>query len=136
MIYPLLSEYIEAILSPQDSFDELKDLKPVLDESGRPIMSSGNFAVVFKMEDTSKKLFALKCFLREQEGRAESYKLIADQLEKVDDYPYFVKVRYLEKELFVDTSTSDETEFPVLIMDWVEGKTLDKYIREQYHCEG
>ena len=131
MIYPLLSEYIEAILSPQDSFDELKDLKPVLDESGRPIMSSGNFAVVFKMEDPSRKHYALKCFLREQDGRAESYKLIADQLDYVDDCPYFLKVRYLEKELFVDTSTSEETEFPVLIMDWVEGKTLDKYIREQ-----
>jgi serine/threonine protein kinase len=36
----------------------------------------------------------------------------------------------LDKELFVDSNVTDETEFPVLLMDWVEGKTLDKYIRE------
>jgi thiamine kinase-like enzyme len=44
--------------------------------------------------------------------------------------PYLVSIRYLEKELFVDTDQTTETEFPVLLMDWVEGKTLDKYLRE------
>ena len=128
MIYPLLSEYIDAILSPEDSFDELKDLHPVLDAAGRPVMSSGNFAVVFKMEDASGKQYALKCFLREQEGREQSYRLIAEQLEEIES-PYFLKVKYLENELFVDTATSEQEEFSVLLMDWVEGKTLDKYIR-------
>lgn len=32
--------------------------------------------------------------------------------------------------MFVDTNNSEEYEFPVLIMDWVEGVTLDKYIRQ------
>ena len=36
----------------------------------------------------------------------------------------------MEKELFVDTMQTNEIEFPVLLMDWVEGKTLDKYLRE------
>ena len=129
MPYPLLSEYIDAILSPEDSFEELKGLQPVLDSTGRPVMSSGNFAVVFKMEDASKKQYAVKCFLREQEGREQSYKLITRELSRLDS-PYFLKARYLEKEIFVDTTTSEQTEFPVLVMDWVEGKTLDKYIRE------
>lgn len=31
--------------------------------------------------------------------------------------------------MFVDTQNSDETEFPILLMDWVEGVTLDNYIR-------
>ena len=30
----------------------------------------------------------------------------------------------------MDSANSDESEFPVLLMDWVEGVTLDKYIRE------
>lgn len=47
-------------------------------------MSSGNFAVVFKMEDKQNgRLYAVKCFLREQEGREESYKLIASELEYI-----------------------------------------------------
>ena len=43
MNYPLISEYIEAIKSPEDNFDKLHHLRPVLVEDGQPIMSSGNF---------------------------------------------------------------------------------------------
>ena len=130
MNYPLISEYIETIKSTEDNFDELTYLRPVLGDDGEPMMTSGNFAVVFKMEDVQTgKLYALKCFTKEQEGREEAYKQIAEELEGVDS-PYIVPIKYLEKELFVDTDQTDETEFPVLLMDWVEGQTLDKYLRE------
>lgn len=130
MNYPLISEYIEAIKSAEDNFDELSYLRPVLGDDGLPIMTSGNFAVVFKMKDeTTGKLYALKCFTKEQEGRAEAYKQIAEELKDVDS-PYLVSILYLDNELFVDTGQTEEAEFPVLLMDWVEGKTLDKYLRE------
>lgn len=128
-MYPLLSEYIDAILSSDDNFEQLKGLKPVLDDTGRPVMSSGNFAVVFKMEDENGKLYALKCFLRDQNNREKSYLAIAEELSLLQS-SYFVNVQYLPNELYVDTNTSEQTEFPVLLMDWVEGLTLDKYIRE------
>ena len=41
-------------------------------------------------------------------------------------------MRYYERELFVDSSVSSESEFPVLLMDWVEGSTMELYIREHY----
>ncbi len=130
MNFPLISEYIESIKSAEDNFKELINLCPVLEDDGQPVMTSGNFAVVFKMKNVETgKLYALKCFTKEQEGRAEAYHQIADELKDVDS-PYFVSLRYLEKELFVDTEQTNETEFPVLLMDWVEGKTLDKYLRE------
>ena len=130
MNYPLISEYIEAIKSPEDNFEELTNLRPVLDGDGEPIMSSGNFAVIFKMQDESTgNFYALKCFTKNQEGRAEAYHQIAAELKDVDS-PYLVSLRYLDKELFVDTNQTTETEFPVLLMDWVDGKTLDKYLRE------
>ena len=130
MNYPLISEYIEAIKSAEDNFDKLKHLRPVLDDYGQPVMSSGNFAVVFKMKDEQTgKFHAVKCFLREQKGRAQAYRMIAEAIEYVGS-TFLTPIKYLEKELFVDTSTSDETEFPVLLMDWVEGVTLDIYIRE------
>lgn len=130
MNYPLISEYIEAIRYAEDNFATLTNLRPELDDNGNPIMSSGNFAVVFKMKDVSTgKLHALKCFTREQKGRSDSYKLISEELQKVNS-PYVIKVEYLEKELFVDTSLSEETEFPVLLMDWVEGQTLTAFLQE------
>lgn len=130
MNYPLISEYIEAIKSAEDNFEELSCLRPVLGDDGLPVMTSGNFAVVFKMKDEqSEKFYAVKCFTKEQEGRAEAYREITKELKDVSS-PYLTSVRYLDKELFVDTDQTTETEFPVLLMDWVEGKTLDKYLRE------
>ena len=84
MNYPLISEYIEAIKSAEDNFKELTNLRPVLGEDGQPVMSSGNFAVVFKMWNRrNRNYYAIKCFTKEQFLRAESYQLIADELNKV-----------------------------------------------------
>lgn len=133
MNYPLISEYIDAIKSAEDNFEELSHLRPVLDTNGIPVMSSGNFAVVFKMKsETDGKLYAVKCFTKEQEGRSKSYKQIAEKLKSVTS-DYLIPIKFYEKDLFVDTSQTDNTEFPVLLMDWVEGKTLDKYLRENIH---
>lgn len=130
MNYPLISEYIEAIKSAEDNFEELTNIRPVLGDDGQPVMTSGNFAVVFKMQDKeTDKFYALKCFTKEQEGRDEAYHQIADALKDVES-PYLVSLRYLDKELFVDTEQTTETEFPVLLMDWVEGETLYNYLRE------
>ena len=130
MNYPLISEYIEAIKASGDNFEQLNNLRPVLSEDGEPVMTSGNFAVVFKMKDEKTgKLHAVKCFLRDQEGRAEAYRMIAEELEHVSS-TFLTPIKYLDKELFVDSNNSDETEFPVLLMDWVKGETLDKCIQK------
>lgn len=128
MQYPLISEYIEAILSSEDNFDKLSNLIPILDEYGNPIMSSGNFAVVFKMTDGEKD-YAIKCFLKEQKGRKEAYNQICDYMSSIHT-KHFVSTSYYEKELFVDTTQTEENEFPVLLMDWVDGLGLEEYISQ------
>ena len=132
MQYPLISEYVKAIQDAGDNLEQLAHLTPVLDDHGEPYRSSGAFAVVFKMQDKSTgKYYALKCFTEEQQGRAEAYRQIADELDMVDS-PYITSVKYMEKELFVD-SQCEEDEFPVLLMDWVEGETMETYIAANYH---
>ena len=131
MQYPLISEYLAAIRDAQDNLDKLSHLVPVLDNYGEPYRSSGAFAVVFKMKDEQTgKCYALKCFTEEQEGRAEAYRQIAAELEYVDS-PYITPVKYLEKELFVNSNCEDD-EFPVLLMDWIEGETMETYIADNY----
>lgn len=76
MNYPLISEYIEAIKSAEDNFDELSYLRPVLDKDDTPIMRVGDTSVVFKMQDEEGDLYAVKCFLKEQIGRSDNYKMI------------------------------------------------------------
>ena len=128
MNYPLLSEYCSAVKQAADNFDQLQHLRPVLDAQGSLIMSSGNFAVVFKMhDDQAGKDVAVKCFLKEQEGRAESYRLISQELSFTSSN-FLTSIRYLEKELFVASNSTDEEEFPVVLMDWIEGETLDRYV--------
>ena len=129
MQYPLISEYVRAIQDASDNLGELTHLVPVLDDHGEPYRSSGAFAVVFKMKDEQTgKCYALKCFTEEQEGRAEAYRQIADELEFVDS-TYITSVKYLEKEIFVDSSC-EEDEYPVLLMDWIDGETMETYIAE------
>ena len=132
MQYPLISEYVKAIQDAGDNLEELAHLTPVQDDHGEPYRSSGAFAVVFKMQDNrTGKYYALKCFTEEQQGRAEAYRQIADELDLLDS-PYITSVKYMEKELFVD-SQCEEDEFPVLLMDWVDGETMEAYIAANYH---
>ena len=131
MQYPLISEYLRAIQDANSNLDKMAHLVPVLDDHGEPYHSSGAFAVVFKMKnEQTGKCYALKCFTEEQEGRAEAYRQIADELEFVDS-SYITSVKYLDKEIFVDSSC-EEDEFPVLLMDWIDGETMETYIAENY----
>ena len=131
MQYPLMSEYVSAIRDASENLDKLAHLVPVQDDHGEPYRSSGAFAVVFKMKnEQTGKCYALKCFTEEQEGRAEAYLQIADELEFVDS-SYITSVKYLDKEIFVDSSC-EEDEFPVLLMDWIDGETMETYIAENY----
>jgi len=142
MNYPSIGQYTETIKlaarAPKDYFDKLSNLSPVLDSNGEPIMSSGNFAVVFKMYDPKKcKYYALKCFHRDQEGRMQNYQKISEELNRelsrIDfgtqniSSNYLVHVQYYEKELYVDINSATSL-FPVLLMEWVDGITLDKCI--------
>lgn len=135
MQYPLISEYVQAIIDSESNLDQLNSLRPVLDDHDEPYRTSGAFAVVFKMKDEdSGKYYALKCFTEEQDNREDSYRMITDELQDIIS-PYITKVQYIENELFVDSNCTDETEFPVLLMDWIEGDTMENYVAQNYQDE-
>ena len=132
MQYPTISEYVKAIQDAGNNLEKLAHLTPVLDNHGEPYHISGAFAVVFKMQDKSTgKYYALKCFTKEQEGRTDAYRQIAEELDMVE-YPYIIFVKYIEKEICVDCQC-EEDKFPVLLMDWVDGDTMEAYIAANYH---
>ena len=131
MLYTFSSAHLAAIREAHNNLRTLSHLVPVLDKDGEPYYSGGASSVVFKMKDEQTgKCYALKCFTEEQEGRAEAYRLIEEELKFVDS-PHITSVKYLEKELFVD-SDSEDNEHSVLLMDWIEGKTMEAYINANY----
>ena len=131
MLYTFSSAHLAAIREAHNNLRTLRHLVPVLDKDGEPYYSGGESSVVFKMKDEQTgKCYALKCFTEEQEGRAEAYRLIEEELKFVDS-PHITSVKYLEKELFVD-SDSEDNEHSVLLMDWIEGKTMEAYINAYF----
>lgn len=127
MQYPLISDYVAAIRGAKENLDKLAYLEPVLDNHGEPYRCNGDFAVVFKMKDPKTgRNYALKCFTDKQEGRGEAYRQITEELASVDS-TYITAVKYLEQEL----SVNDEA-FPVLLMDWVDGETMETYVADHY----
>ena len=125
MEYPSISEYKEAV-QYADSFEtsELQTLRPVMNGS-EPVMTSGNFAVVFKMKDeTTGEFYALKCFTQDQNDRADAYRKIIEELRYVRS-PYFIDLEYIDEGIWAGDY---DNAFPVLLMPWVEGESLDVHI--------
>ncbi len=128
-MYPSISDYISSIEGAADTLSTLNYLRPVRKPNGQPFFSSGNFAVVFKMEDTRNgKHMALKCFLREVPDRARRLRLIGEYIEE-NPSPYLLPMTYHADELWVDCAHCDREEFDVVMMPWVEGQTLGEYVR-------
>jgi serine/threonine protein kinase len=123
MLFPSISDYKEAI-ALTESFATLTYLTPEKGLFGDVYFSSGNFAVVFKMRDSRNgALKAVKCFTREQERRTESLGQISAYLETLHS-PFIVPYTFLNDEIWVN-----DAEYPVLLMDWVEGVTLGEKVK-------
>jgi len=129
MIFPSISEYCEA-LKFKGALKSHRQLKLMTDESGEPRFSSGKFAVVFRLhEEYTGKEFAVKCFVRGQEQRQKSYELISENLNKFCG-PYLVHFEYLPDEVRVNSRMAGDDEYPIVIMEWVESKTLGQKLTE------
>lgn len=143
MIYPTISEYIDSIKNAESNLVTLTDICPVYDKEGSIIMYKGDNSIVFKMENKSNgKQYAIKCFTKEQEGREDAYNLISEEIAIINgkasssQHSYFVNVKYYKDELLVKSNKADNIAFPILVMDWVNGDTLDELIKQYVNGAG
>ena len=125
---PTTQEYKISLMIGQDSFRTLEGVEVIPNPNypDEPWYSTGGLAIVFKLK-IKDKLYALKCFYTEANERQERLGLIATYL-KQNPSPYFVDFTYLENELWVETANDEGQGYPVVLMEWVEGKTLDNYL--------
>jgi putative non-specific serine/threonine protein kinase len=91
-----------------------------LDDEGEPIYSRGSYSVVFKAhsERNEREEWAIKCYVAEQERRIPSCRAIAQQLNSITS-PYLLPMRLYEEELRIG-----HTYYPLVLLPWVEGKSL------------
>jgi WD40 repeat protein len=126
MSWPLSQDYNEAIQDPRNSFAdaELRTGEAVTNALGIPLPCSGNFADVYQVRCPSGARWAVKCFTREVHGLRERYAEISAYLRQVN-LPFMVDFQYLENGIRVRGRW-----YPVLKMHWVEGFTLNAFVRD------
>src|SRR5690242_2765352 len=95
MTWPTTQEYSTAIQNPASAFEdpELRAGRVETDRLGLPRPRAGNFAVVYKIDCTSRS-WALKCFTREVADQQRRYAAISAYLDTAKS-PYTVGFRYL-----------------------------------------
>ena len=113
------------ICSPHVCFknQELKNCSIVLNFQELPMVWSGQFAVVFKLQ-SSIRTIAVRCFTSEIQDQELRYRYLAEYLTR-NNSAYFVPFQYLREGILVQGKW-----WPVVKMDWVNGKTLDLYIEQ------
>lgn len=97
-------------------------------ETEVPLMWPGAFGVVFRMECPGGSSRAIKCYTTPHSTRAKRYGAIADYLDHLlnrnaRSSGYLVECCYARVECGVDHHWQ-----PVLMMEWVEGEPLNRYV--------
>jgi len=125
MTWPLSQDYNEAIQSPAGNFADadLRSGEAVCNALGLPVPYSGNFADVYQVRCPDGGRWAVKCFTREAPGLRERYAEISKHLATVN-LPFTVDFTYLEQGIRVAGRW-----YPALKMQWVEGLTLNQFVR-------
>ncbi|MFL6230461.1 MAG: Ada metal-binding domain-containing protein [Pyrinomonadaceae bacterium] len=125
--WPSARQFAEAVQCPAVCFNDatLKSTLPAVDKLGMPLVTSGQFAYVFKLNPQGGgESLAVRCFRgflgdREARYRALDTHFAAHRLAAL---PRF---RYFPKGIFVSGGR-----YPVLVMEWITGPTLDVYLEE------
>lgn len=131
MPLPDLSEYSQAIQNPATCFADSELSKGQIEvykrggRTGLPVLDSGSFAGVYQVTNGAAR-FAVRCFIREVSGQKRRYEELGRYMSTMY-LPNFVGFQYLEQGIKVQNAW-----YPVLKMEWAEGLTLDRFIKQHW----
>src|SRR5215469_1265107 len=123
--WPAARDFQEAIQNPSYCFidAELRCLVPALNRLGMPVVTSGQFAYVFKLNDVSGMgTQAIRCFRGFLGDRQQRYQAIDRQLDRTP-IPCVASFDYNPEGIIVLGR-----KYPILVMEWISGSPLDVYI--------
>ncbi len=123
--WPSARHFSEAIQCPAICFRTayMRDTIPAVDRLGMPLVTSGQFAYVYKLRSTSEA-YAVRCFRGHLGDRENRYRAIDEHL-RAHRIPALAQFAYEAEGLLVGGRR-----FPILTMEWIEGPTLDVYLDE------
>ncbi len=127
MSWPRSTDYFEAVQNLRSHMGdgELRAGRAAANAQGLPLLWSGGFADVYKIEcPATGNAWALKCFTREVADQRNRYREISAHLDQVK-LPFTVDFQYLESGIRIAGRW-----FPVLKMRWVEGLQLNQFVEK------
>src|ERR1043165_1875305 len=125
--WPSARHFTEVIQCPSVCFGHpsLRQTLPAVDRLGMPIVTSGQFAYVYKLKSMNGAGdFAVRCFRGYLGDRDQRYRALQEHV-LGSPAPYLAPFSYAPEGILVSG-----TRFPILFMQWIEGPTLDVYISE------
>ena len=123
MPLPTIPDYSTCIKTPALVHPAvLKDGHPI-EKGVRLVKYSGGFCVVFPYQTSSKK-YAVRCWHAEVSDAKRRTQVIAESLKKAN-LPYFVGFDFYEEGIMTLMGMQ-----PLVVMDWVEAKSLKKFLFE------
>lgn len=124
MQWPNPQEYNEAIQSPNLCFRDvhLRVATVQTNSIGLPKPATGAFASVYKLSSPQKS-WAVRLFHRDVPDQKARYERISKCLEQLK-LPFMAEFRFFDEGIKVKGQW-----YPMLKMDWVDGVTLDEYLR-------
>jgi hypothetical protein len=124
--WPSARHFAEAIQCPGLCFSNphLRDTLPAVDRLGMPLVTSGQFAYVYKLKPSAGGAYAVRCFRGHLGDRERRYQLIDEHLRR-HRIPALAGFNYEPQGILVSGRR-----FPILSMEWVAGPTLDVYLDE------
>ena len=124
--WPSARDFMEAVQSPSSCFfrDDLRESQPAVDRLGMPLVATGQFAYVFKLRQPGGRVTAVRCFRSFLADRHERYQRISSRV-AVRPVPCLANFHYDPDGILVNSRT-----YPTLILEWVEGQTLDVFIEQ------
>jgi hypothetical protein len=128
--WPSARHFTEAIQCPAICFSHpaLRNTLPAVDRLGMPLVTSGQFAYVYKLKSTNGDGdYAVRCFRGYLGDRDQRYRAIQEHLWKTP-VTYLSEFSYAAEGILVGGNR-----FPILFMKWIDGPTLDLYISEMLH---
>ena len=128
--WPSARYFTEAIQCPSVCFAHplLRNTLPAVDRLGMPLVTSGQFAYVYKLNSMNGNgNFAVRCFRGYLGDRDHRYRAIQEHL-RTSPVSYVSEFTYASEGILVGGNR-----FPILFMKWIDGPTLDIYIGEMLH---
>jgi serine/threonine protein kinase len=125
MAYPSRTDIVTAMRNPQVSFKANELIGgSVIRIGSRIIQYAGGYTTVFPFYTRESKKVAVRCWIADIGDAKKRCQEISIYLNTLNN-PYFCNFKYLDDAILISGSI-----YPVVIMDWANGKPLKEYIND------